>query len=246
MKLKRHKDFLNESLENEYHGYIGKELMKKLPVGTELKHVYINDFDPAMNGENGSTLYKVSDLGFSVIDIVMNKRELQQYIDDPDKLDEDHYSDDVFDFDYDELDHDERGYHYKDEIHGGKSYFKFADDRKNLDQYKVTNKYKLTENIYDDKLSGKATDLSYLLKQLKELIHNNDSYKANVKMDGDKIVVEHEVPEKKQRMILKDNGQQNDFFYISGTDDKGESIDDMGEQPSEVIFVQIAKLFQEA
>jgi hypothetical protein len=65
-------------------------------------------------------------------------------------------------------------------------------------------------------------------------------------MDGDKIVVEHEVPEKKQRMILKDNGQQNDFFYISGTDDKGESIDDMGEQPSEVIFVQIAKLFQEA
>lgn len=103
----------------------------------------------------------------------------------------------------------------------------------------------LNENIYDDKLSGKINDLSFLLEQLRELIDGNDLYKATVKKEGDKIVIKHEIKEKSQELIIRDNGQQNDFFLMSGTDKNGKSIDDMGEQPSETIFLKISQMFQE-
>lgn len=249
MQLKRHKDFLNESQSPEYYGYIGIDLAKDLKFGDQIiQHSTWPKGEPLDTGEVDKmlqTVLSVDERGFTTVDgIGFSEEDLRAMNDDTSEMYE-KYEDDIKETYFEKVGKDEHGIFFIDIYTGSKLYYMYNDDARNKKVFKDAARYNVMENIYDDKLTGKATDLSYLLKQLKELIDKNDSYKANVRKDGDKIVIEHEIPEKKQHMIIKDNGKENDFFFISGTDDKGNSIDDMGEQPAEVIFVQIAKLFQE-
>ena len=113
------------------------------------------------------------------------------------------------------------------------------------DFFKISDKILLEkENIYKQKNNNEINDIKFLLEVLRELIDKNDSYKANVKLVDKEIIISHERGFK-QKLTIKDNGEDNDFFLISGVDENGKNIDDMGQQPTETIFIIIAKLFQE-
>lgn len=249
MILKRHKDFLNESNTTEYYGYIGKDFVTNLKIGDTL--IQHSTWPEGHEGDNGAvdrmsmTVLKVdSDHLVTVDGIGFTMDQLSDMNDDTSETYAD-FEDSIKETYFDDAGKDEHGFFFIDVYTGSKLYYMYEDQAKNKQVYKDAAKFGMLENNYDDKLAGKGTDLTYLLSQLKELIDGNDSYKAHVKKEGESIVITHETPGMKQKMIIKDNNKPNDFFYISGTDEKGKSIDDMGEQPSETIFVEVSKLFQE-
>lgn len=244
MILKKYKDFLIESNSKIYYGYLNKDIIQNLKTGDKLIHTYIkksNGEDLEIIKDRITTFINSDDEGFTIVDKDLSDSQIKDLINNNDLLSSNYYYDDHYFIEFSDIKKDSNGVYFKDTIHGGRSYFKYKDDNKNNDHIKTINKFNLYEALG---LKG-DNNLEYLLKQLKDLIHDNDSYKAIAEKKGNKIIIKHEDSNKSQKIIIKENDNSNDFFVMTGVDKSGKKMDDMGEQPYDTIIIKIAQYFQE-